>query len=170
VGKIAEILPMIMRAFSRSRVLSGSLQSRTTKDQWLVLTILAFVVSTVAEFVPAIADESTAIGLVAGLLALLGPAISRMIRFDETSVKPVPALSIPSDLLIVDNVDLEQRIVRVRGTGGGHWKEFKSTWKAAAVAGWVQGVLNTGEVVNLQNGERTGHSMRLPDDERGAGL
>lgn len=169
MGKLAEILPMILRVFSKTRVLSGAVQSRTTKDQWLVLTILAFIVSTVAEFIPAIADESTAIGLLAGLLAILGPAVSRMINFDDTATKPVEVLDIPSDLLVVDNADLDMRIVRVRGAMGGSWREFKSTWKAAVVSGWVQGVLDTGEIVNLADGGRTGHRLRLPDDERGEG-
>jgi len=169
MGKLAEIFPIILRVFSRARVLSGAVQSRTTKDQWLVLTVIAFIVSTAAQFVPALGDESTAIGLVMGLMALLGPAVARMLNFDETAVKPVSVLDIPSDLLVVDNADLDRRIVRVRGAMGGSWSEFKSNWKAAAVSGWVQGVLDTGEVVNLFDGTRTGHKLRLPDDERGSG-
>ena len=169
MGKLIEILPMILRVFSRARVLSGALQSRTTRDQWLVLTVLAFIVSTAAQFMPALADESTAIGLIAGLLAVIGPAMARMLKFDEGAVKPVPVLAIPDDLLVVDNADLGLRIVRVRGAMGGSWREFHSTWKAAVVSGWVQGVLDTGEIVNLADGGRTGHRLRLPDDERGEG-
>ena len=169
MGKLIEILPMILRVFSRARVLSGAVQSRTTKDQWLVLTVIAFIVSTAAQFVPALGDESTAIGLVMGLLALLGPAVSRMLKFDEGTVKPVPVLDIPDDLLVVDNADLALPILKVRGAMGGSWKKFHSNWKAAVVSGWVQGVLDTGEVVNLFDGVRTGHKIRLKPAERGAG-
>ena len=169
MGKLVEILPIIFKVLSRARVLSGAVQSRTTRDQWLVLTIIAFIVSTAAQFVPGLADDATAVGLVMGLLALLGPAISRMVKFDDTAVKPVPVLDIPDDLLVVDNADLSRPILKVRGGRGGSWKLFKSTWKAATVSGWVQGVLDTGEIVNLQTGERTGHRIRLKPEERGAG-
>lgn len=169
MGKLAEIFPIILRVFSRARVLSGAVQSRTTKDQWLVLTVIAFIVSTAAQFVPALGDESTAIGLVMGLMALLGPAVARMLNFDETAVKPVSVLDIPSDLLVVDNADLALPILKVRGAMGGSWTAFKSNWKAAVVSGWVQGVLDTGEVVNLFDGTRTGHKIKLKPAERGAG-
>ena len=168
MGKLATLLPIILKVLQRGRVLSGATQSRTTKDQWLVGLVLSFLVAALSMVVPGLQDDTVAVGAVLALIAVVGPMISRMALFKE---KEEEVLDIPDDALVVPNDMLGSRIVRVRDGISGSWRRFDGTWKEALLAGWNQGALEDGEVVFLATGEFEGEDLRLKEEAKdGAGL
>lgn len=166
MGKLLTLLPMILKVLQRGKVLSGAVQSRTTKDQWLAGLVLSLLVAALSMVVPGFQDDTVAVGAVLALIALVGPMISRMALFKEKE-----ELEIPDDALVVPNEMLGRRIARVRDGISGSWSRFDGTWKEALMAGWNQGALEDGEVVFLATGEFAKVNLRLKEEAKdGAGL
>jgi hypothetical protein len=156
MGALVKVLPLIMSIFNRTRRLSGALKSKTTTTQWIATLIVCAVIAAVGAFVPALQDDVTAQGAALALIALLGPALSRLIGKIEKKPLQNP------DIMLYATMRTDETV----------WRTFSGTVMDANQEGiYTRGVSHGGTIFDLQTGEIVGTlPARTPVDNTLANL
>jgi hypothetical protein len=151
MSALLKIMPLIMSIFNRTRKLSGALKSKTTQTQWIATLIVCAVIAAVGAFVPALQDDVTAQGAALALIALLGPALSRLIG----KIEKQP----------LQNAEIELLAVQLKDDVAA-WRKFDGMVSEAKDKGYARGLSYKNIIYDLSTGEAIGERetpLRIPD-------
>jgi hypothetical protein len=129
-------LPLVLTIWKRAQVLLTANQSDTTKSQKMVALPVALAVALLGYFIPQLSENAVALTLVAGIVGLIAPSVSRFVAYKKADVK--------------ENLTL--MLVSVRKLGEA-WYPFTGTMIDAGEEGWAQGLTSDGGVYEIVSGK-----------------
>lgn len=144
--------------------ISRLVESRTTKDQWEVLGVIALGLSIAFAILirqfpdnpitqQAAENPDVAAGIILAIMGTMGPLLTRIFSFAKQ-----PEFAV--------GVDPAAIAIKVKKYGQGWWNEHTGTLMDAKQEGWHYAVVvggdGTGRIFDILKGEFTGESIRLP--------
>lgn len=143
MGAFLKFIPAILAIIKRGKALATLAQSKTTKAQYTAILIAACILAAVGYFVPVVADNDVAVGLI----VLIVPVISRLLLYKDKAI----AVEMQSTVWIC----------KVRNDTDGPWREFDGMLPDAIAEGAVQAVDDQGRIWDVPKQELTGETIRL---------
>lgn len=143
---ILKNIPLLVRLWQAAKNLEGVTQSRTTKVNALVLSILALAVSALGMFLPEFASQDVQQAVLLALLAVVGTIGTRIAGYKDRTLSPDESCTM---------------LVGVRKKKDTVWRTFEGTVLDAKEEGWDTAVDIEGFVWELKTPKRTGAMLRV---------
>ena len=131
-------MPVMLKVFTRAKVLVSATESRTTKAQVMVAFPVALCVALLGYMIPDLASDAVAFALVSAIIGFVGPLVSRYVAYKDTG----PALN-----------NWNVRVVGVRKDKAAAWKQCNKILLEAYVTDYYEAYDAEGNVYDVQTGE-----------------
>ncbi len=136
---VIKLLPVVLRIYRRAKVIAATAKNSTTCEyQKMVALPVAVLVASLGYFIPELSESAVAFGLVAAIVGILAPYVSRFVGYKE------------------DSLNRGILLMAVKNEEDKAWRAFDGYIGNAKNEKWRYGVDQDGNVYDLLTGEQTG--------------